>query len=91
MCGFYLLLRLTFILLVLRERLVPMNSGASTLLMKIFVLKMDCTVSIERRFSAMKAFHDAEGRTTCFISPIFTGITDIPPILDRAKEICNLV
>lgn len=52
---------------------------------------MDCAVSIERRLAAMKAFHDAGVRTTCFISPIFPGITDLPAIIRRAKYQCNLV
>lgn len=56
-----------------------------------FRSEMDCAVSIERRLSAMKTFHDAGVRTTCFISPIFPGITDVPAIIDRAKSICNLV
>ena len=52
---------------------------------------MDNAVSIERRLDAMKIFH-AEGiRTTCFISPIFPGITDVPAIIDAAKDFCNLV
>ena len=52
---------------------------------------MDNAVSIERRLAAMKAFHDAGVRTTCFISPIFPGITDLPAIIRRAKDQCNLV
>lgn len=52
---------------------------------------MDHAVSIERRFAAMKAFHDAGVRTTCFISPIFPGITDAGSIIDRAKAHCNLI
>ena len=52
---------------------------------------MDCAVSIERRLAAMKILHDAGIRTTCFISPIFPGITDAPAIIDRAKGRCNLV
>lgn len=52
---------------------------------------MDDAVSIERRLEAMKAFHDAGVRTTCFISPIFPGITDLPSIIRRAKDRCNLV
>ena len=39
----------------------------------------------------MKAFHDAGVRTTCFISPIFPGITDVPAIIQRAKDDCNLI
>ena len=42
---------------------------------------MDRAVSIERRPAAMKTLHDAGVRTTCFISPIFPGITDVPAIL----------
>lgn len=56
-----------------------------------FRADMDNAVSIERRFAAMKAFHDAGVRTTCFISPIFPGITDIKAIIRRAKNQCNLV
>lgn len=52
---------------------------------------MDKAVSIERRLAAMKKLHDAGIRTTCFISPIFPGITDIPAIIDRVKEQCNLI
>lgn len=52
---------------------------------------MDKAVSIERRISAMKQLHDAGIRTTCFISPIFPGITDVPAIIDRVKDQCNLV
>ena len=52
---------------------------------------MDCAVSIQRRLAAMKAFHDAGVRTTCFISPIFPGITDVRAIIQRAKDQCNLV
>ena len=52
---------------------------------------MDSAVSIERRIAAMKAFHDAGVRTTCFISPIFPGITDCKAIIKRTRDICNLV
>lgn len=52
---------------------------------------MDNAVSIERRLAAMKKLHDAGIRTTCFISPIFPGITDIPAIIDKVKEQCNLI
>ena len=56
-----------------------------------FRSSMDKAVSIERRFNAMKIFHDSGIRTTCFISPIFPGITDVEAIITRAKNICNLV
>ena len=52
---------------------------------------MDQAVSIERRFAAMKAFHQTGVRTTCFISPIFPGITDVRAIIERAKAHCNLI
>lgn len=52
---------------------------------------MDQAVSIERRLCAMKRLHDAGIRTTCFISPIFPGITDVKAIINRVKDMCNLV
>ena len=52
---------------------------------------MDNAVSIERRLAAMKVFHDAGVRTTCFISPIFPEITDVKAIIKRAKNYCNLI
>lgn len=52
---------------------------------------MDSAVSIERRLAAMKAFHDAGVRTTCFVSPIFPGITDVPAIIARTRDRCNLI
>ena len=52
---------------------------------------MDNAVSIERRLAAMETFHRAGVRTTCFVSPIFPGITDVKAIIDRAKGQCNLI
>lgn len=52
---------------------------------------MDRAVSIEKRFAAMKTFYDAGIRTTCFISPIFPKITDVPAIIKKAKNQCNLI
>lgn len=52
---------------------------------------MDQAVSIERRLAAMKAFYLAGVRTTCFISPIFPGITDIKAIIRQARQQCNLI
>ncbi len=52
---------------------------------------MDTAVSIERRIRAMKTLHDAGIRTTCFISPIFPGITDVEEIIDCVKYQCNLI
>lgn len=56
-----------------------------------FRAEMDQAVSIERRLTAMKIFYDAGVRTTCFISPIFPGITDVPAIVERVKRQCNLI
>lgn len=56
-----------------------------------FRSEMDRGVSIERRLSAMKQFYDAGVQTTCFISPIFPGITDVTAIIEAAKDRCNLV
>ena len=52
---------------------------------------MDMAVSIERRLTAMKKLHDEGIRTTCFISPIFPGITDVTAIINRVKDQCQLV
>ena len=52
---------------------------------------MDRAVSIERRLAAMEVFHRAGVRTTCFVSPIFPGITDVKAIIDRVKGQCNLI
>lgn len=52
---------------------------------------MDNAVSIQRRLAAMEAFHRAGVRTTCFISPIFPGITDAKAIIQRARTQCNLI
>lgn len=52
---------------------------------------MDAAVSISRRLAAMKKLHDEGIRTTCFISPIFPGITEVEKIIDAAKNFCNLV
>ncbi len=56
-----------------------------------FRREMDVAVSIERRLEAMRQFYEAGVETTCFISPIFPGITDVEAIIERAKGFCNLV
>lgn len=56
-----------------------------------FRADMDKAVSIERRLAAMKTLHEAGIRTTCFISPIFPALTDVPSIIDRVKGQCQLV
>ena len=56
-----------------------------------FRKEMDRAVSIERRLAAMKELYDAGIQTTCFISPIFPGITDPIEIIEAAKDRCTLV
>ena len=56
-----------------------------------FRADMDSADSIERRLAAMKELHDAGIRTTCFVSPIFPGITDVEAIIGRVKDQCNLI
>ena len=52
---------------------------------------MDNAVSIARRLAAMEAFYRAGIRTTCFVSPIFQGITDAEAIIRRVKGQCHLI
>ena len=52
---------------------------------------LDNAISIERRLAAMEAFYHAGIRTTCFVSPIFPGITDVEAIIQRVKKQCNLI
>jgi len=52
---------------------------------------MDRAASIERRLEAMKQCYEAGLQTTCFISPIFPGITDPIKIIERVNGQCNLV
>lgn len=56
-----------------------------------FKNEMDNAVSIGRRLSAMEAFYRAGVRTTCFVSPIFPGLTDTKAIIRRVKAHCNLI
>lgn len=56
-----------------------------------FQQDMDKAVSISRRIKAMKKFHKEGVRTTCFISPIFPEITDIPSIIEKTRKYCNLI
>ena len=56
-----------------------------------FQSAMDNAVSIERRLAAMKTFYRAGIRTTCFVSPIFPGITDVAAIIQRVKKQCHLI
>lgn len=53
--------------------------------------EMDRAANIERRLAATKALCDAGMQTTCFISPIFPGITNQVETIEAAKDHCNLV
>lgn len=50
-----------------------------------FQADMDMAVSISRRLAAMKAFHEAGIRTTCFISPIFRALRIFRRLWSRLK------
>ena len=56
-----------------------------------FRADMDQAVPIHRRLAAMEAFYRAGVRTTCFVSPIFPGVTDVEAIIQRVKKQCNLI
>lgn len=56
-----------------------------------FRADMDDGVSIDLRLKTMKVFHDCGIMTTCFISPIFPGITDVKEIITRVKDQCNYI
>ncbi len=56
-----------------------------------FRKEMDNAVSIERRISCMKTFYDEKIKTTCFISPIFPGITDVIAIIKKCRYCCNTI
>ena len=69
----------------------PRISFSINTLDETFRSDMDRAVSIKRRLEAMKLFHERGIRTTCFISPIFPGITDVKEIIMAAKDRCNLI
>lgn len=56
-----------------------------------FVSQMDKGAPVAARLAAMKTFFDAGVHTTCFISPIFPGITNPQAIILAAKNACDLV
>lgn len=58
---------------------------------EVYRADMDRGSSIERRLEAMRIFHSEGIRTTCFISPIFPGITNAFEIIERVKHQCNLI
>ena len=56
-----------------------------------FRCDMDSAKSIEARIKAMKILHNEGILTTCFISPIFPGITDIFAIIEKVKDCCDYI
>ena len=69
----------------------PLVSWSINTLDESFKSDMERTPSIERRIEAMRKCHEAGIRTTCFISPIFPGITDVLGIIDRIKDCCDYI
>lgn len=56
-----------------------------------FRADMDSGSSVEERISALEILHNKGIYTSCFISPIFPGITDAPSIIKRCNGICDEV
>lgn len=56
-----------------------------------FRKKLDDSVSIERKLNAMKKLYDEGILTTCFIAPIFPGITNIKAIIKEVKDYCDFI
>lgn len=52
---------------------------------------MDQGSSIHNRLWALEFLHDKGVYTTCFVSPVFPGITDAPAIIERVTGICDEV
>lgn len=69
----------------------PLISWSINTLDESFKDDMDNAVSIGRRIEAMKKCHEEGVRTTCFISPIFPGITDVFAIMDKIKDFCDYI
>jgi len=65
----------------------PLVAWSINTLDEEFKKDMDSAPTIKSRIEAMKQVHDAGIRTTCFISPIFPGITDVFTIIEEIKEI----
>ncbi|MDS0526689.1 radical SAM mobile pair protein B [Clostridium sp. SHJSY1] len=69
----------------------PLVSWSINTLDEEFRADMDSASTIKRRIKAMKTFHDAGIRTTCFISPIFPGITDVKAIINEIRDQCDYI
>ena len=64
----------------------PLVAWSINTLDEDFKNDMDIAPSIKSRIEAMKKVHEAGIRTTCFISPIFPGITDVFSIIEEIKD-----
>lgn len=69
----------------------PLISWSVNTLDEDFRRDMDSAATIERRIAAMRECHERGIRTTCFISPIFPGITDVFGIIERIKDFCDYI
>ena len=69
----------------------PLVSWSINTLDEDFRSDMDTASTIKQRIAAMKIFHDSGIRTTCFISPIFPGITDVVEIIEQIKDQCDYI
>ena len=69
----------------------PLVSWSVNTLDEKFKDDMDRAVSVGRRIAAMKKFHKAGIRTTCFISPIFPQITNVFAIIEKIKDFCDYI
>lgn len=69
----------------------PLVAWSINTLDENFRSDMDNAVSIERRIEAMKKFHEAGIRTTCFISPIFPEITEVFGIIGKIHHYCDYI
>ena len=69
----------------------PLVSWSMNTLDERFKKDMENTPTIKSRIEAMKQIHDEGIRTTCFISPIFPGITDVFSIIEEIKDFCDYI
>ena len=69
----------------------PLIAWSINTLDENFKMQMEKTTSIARRIEAMKICHNLNIRTTCFISPIFPGITNVFEIIEKIKEYVDYI
>lgn len=69
----------------------PLIAWSINTLDENFKMQMEKTTSIARRIEAMKICHNLNIRTTCFISPIFPGITNVFEIIEKIKDYVDYI